>query len=83
MAGSVCALGLVDGCRSMGSASSYLKTDGRLLLQGAEVDEVLLYCCLQGGMCMDKRFVSRFGWFVYFFLTLHPKRSKSNTSGLM
>ena len=45
MAGSVCALGLVGGCRSMGSASSYLKTDGRLLLQGAEVDEELQYGC--------------------------------------
>ncbi len=66
MEGSVCALGLVGECRSMGSASSYLKTDGRLSLQGAEVDEVLLYCCMQGSMCMDKRFVSWFGWFVYF-----------------
>ena len=65
-AGSVRVLDQIEGCRSMELASSYLKTDGRLLLQGAEVDEVLLYCCLQGGMCMDKRFVSWFGWFVYF-----------------
>ena len=45
MAGSVCALDLIEGCRSMGSASSYLKADGRLLLQRAEVDEVLQYGC--------------------------------------
>ena len=45
LAGSVYALGLVGGCRSMGSASSYLKTDGRLLLQRAEVDEELQYGC--------------------------------------
>lgn len=32
---------------------------------------------------MDKRFVSRFGLFIFFFLTLHPKRSKFDTSGLM
>lgn len=45
MAGSVCALHLIEGCRSMGSASSYLKADGRLLLQRAEVDEELQYGC--------------------------------------
>lgn len=43
LAGSVCTLDLVGGCRSMGSASSYLKTDGRLLLQRAEGNEELQY----------------------------------------
>ena len=45
MAGSVRVLGLIGGGRSMGSASSYLKADGRLFLQRAEVDEELQYGC--------------------------------------